>query len=78
MGKNIKGKLDRTQNSNTPWLVTTIKRLIIKPVKRLGPPVFSFKQTQEVAQTNIQILAAFNGNLEASIEAKTGIPLDYG
>ena len=31
--KILKGKLDRTQNSNATWIVTTINILIIKPVK---------------------------------------------
>ena len=44
MAKIIKGKLDQTHNSNVTWLVTAIKRLIIKPVKKIGPPVFSFKK----------------------------------
>ena len=52
MGKIIKSKLDQKQNSNATWLVTRIKRLIIKPVKKLGKPVFSFKHTQEAAQKN--------------------------
>ena len=41
-------------------------------------PVFFFKQTQEAARNNSQILAAFNGNLGAAIEAQKVIPLDYG
>ena len=49
-----------------------------KTSQKTQKPVVSFRRTHEDAQTNIQILAAFNGNLEASIEAKTGIPLDYG
>ena len=77
MAKIIKSKLDQKQNSNAPWLVKTIKRMIIKPVKKLGKPVFSFKRTQESAQMNSQILASFNGNLGASIEDQTLIPLDY-
>ena len=78
MAKIIKGKLDQTHNTNVTWLVTAIKRLIIKPVKKIGPPVFSFKQTQESSQNNSQILAAFNGNLGAVIYSQKGIPLDYG
>ena len=58
--------------------MTTIKRLIIKPIKKLGPTVFSFKQIQEAATHNIQILDAYNGNLGAEIEAQKGIPLYYG
>ena len=41
----IKIKVDRKQKSNATWMVTTIKRLIIKPVKKLGKPVFAFKRT---------------------------------
>ena len=58
--------------------MTTTKRLIIKPVKKLVKSVFSFKRTQEVAQTNSQILAAFNGNLGTEIESQIGSPIDYG
>ena len=58
--------------------MTTIKRLTIKPVKKLGKPVFSFKRTQEAAQKNIKTLAAFNGNLVAEIEYQKGSPLEYG
>ena len=72
MAKILKGKLDRTQKSNATWLVTTIKRLIIKPVKELGLPVFSFKRTQEAAHQNRKILAAFNGNFCAAMEAQKG------
>ena len=78
MAKIIKGKLDRTQNSKATCLTTTIKILIIKPVNKIGPPIFSFKRTQEAAQNNSQILAAFNVNLRAAIEAQKLIPLDYG
>ena len=78
MVKIIKIKLDRGKKSNATWLVKTIKRLIIKPVKKLVKPVFSFKQTQEAAQMNSQILAALNGNLGAATEAQTVSPLDYG
>ena len=55
-----------------------IKRLIIKPVKKLGTPVLSFKKTQETVIQNSQILAVFNGNLGAEIKTPKGIPLDYG
>ena len=78
MAKFIKCKLYLTQKSNTTWLVTTIKRLIIKPVKKLGKPVFYLKRTHEAAQKNSQILAAFKGNLGSAIEAQKVIPLDYG
>ena len=57
--------------------MTTIKKLIIKPVKKLISPVFSFKWTQEAAQKNSQIIAAFNGKLGAAIESQKGIPLEY-
>ena len=63
MAKINKSKFDRKVNSNVTWLVTTIKRLIVKPFKKIVQPVFYFKQTQEAAQINIQILAAFNGKL---------------
>ena len=46
MANIIKSKLDQTKNSKAIWLVTTIKKLIIKPLNKLRPPVFSFKQTQ--------------------------------
>ena len=78
MEKIIKVELDRTQNSNATWILTTIKRLIIKPFKELGPPVFSFKRTQEAAQNNSQILEIFNRNLGAAIEYQKGSPLEYG
>ena len=58
--------------------MTTIKRLIIKPVNKLKKLVFFFKRTQEDAQNNSQILEAFNGNLGAAIEAQKGSPIDYG
>ena len=78
MAKIIKCKLDRTQKSNSTWLVMTIKRLIIKPVNKFGPPVFSFKLTQEAARQSSQILTAFNVNLVASIESQKGSPMYYG
>ena len=74
----IKSKLYEKKKSNATWLVTTIKILIIKLVKKLEKPVFSFKRTYEAAQINSQILAAFNGTLGASIEAQTGSRLYYG
>ena len=67
MAKILKGKIDWTQHSKTTFLVTIIKRLIIKPVNKFGPPVFSFKQTQEAVRQNSQILAALNRNLGAEI-----------
>ena len=66
MKKIIKSKLDKN-NSNATWLVTTVKRLIIKPVKKLVKTVFSFKRTHKSTQTNSQILAALNENLGAAI-----------
>ena len=78
MAKIIKSKLDRKQKSNTTWLLTIIKILIIKPANKLENPVLSFKRTHEAAKMGSQILAAFNGNLVAEIEAQTGSPLDYG
>ena len=56
----------------------TINKLIIKPVKRLETPVFSFKRTHGTAVQNSQILATFNGNLGAEMEDQKGSPLDYG
>ena len=58
--------------------MTTITRLIIKPVQKLGNPVFSFKRTYEATWNNSQILAAFNGNLGAAIETQKGSPIYYG
>ena len=55
-----------------------INIFIIKPAKKLGPPVLSFKRTQEDAFQNSHILSAFNGNLGAAIEDQRGTPLDYG
>ena len=74
----LKGKLDQTQKSNSIWLVITIKILIIKRVNKLGPPVFSFQQTQEYSRQNSQLLAVFNVNLGAVIEAQNRSPLYYG
>ena len=65
MAKIFKGKLDQTHKSNAIWIVTTIKRIILKTVKEFGLPVLSFKHTQKVARNNNQMLAAFNGNLGA-------------
>ena len=78
MAKIVKSKLGRKNNFNTTWLVTTIKRLVIKSVKKIGKPVFSFKQTQEATKENIQILAALNGNLGSEIDAQNGSLLNYG
>ena len=78
MGKIMKSKLDLTQNSSATWLVTTIKRMIIKLVKKLGKPIFSFKKTQEATRNNSQILATLNGNLGAVIEPQKGSPIEYG
>ena len=77
MERFLHGKLDQTQKSHASWLVTTIKKLIIRPVKDIGQPVFFFKRTQEAAHQNINILDAFNGNLGAEMEYQDGIPLDY-
>ena len=49
MAKTIKSKLDWKQNSNATWILTTIKRLIIKLFKKPGNPFFSFKRTKESA-----------------------------
>ena len=63
----IKGKLDQKQNSHASWLVTTIKIIIRKPVKYLRLAVFSFKLTQETLFQNIDIFAAFDGNLSKAM-----------
>ena len=78
MAKILKVKLDLTQKSSATWLVTTIKKLIIKPVEEFGIPVLSFKLTQEAVLQNSQILSEFNVNLGGAIKAHKGIPLDYG
>ena len=49
-----------------------------KTSQNLGKSVFYLKQTHDAAQTNRQILSAFNGKLGAEIEAQTGSPLDCG
>ena len=76
-GKIIKVNLYRTQKSNSTWLGTTIKRLIIEPFKVFGLPVFYCKWTQGTARQNIQILDALNGSLGAAMESQKGSPLNY-
>ena len=66
----LKGKLDQKQNFQASWLVTTIKKIIRKPVKELGLPVFSFKRTQETVFHDRNILAAFYGNLGATMDVQ--------
>ena len=78
MSEILRSKLDQTQNSNATWIETTIKRPIITPVNKFGPPIFSFKRKQEASCQNRQILTVFSGNLDYAIEAQKGIPLDYG
>ena len=78
MAKFLQGKIDQTQKSNTTWLVTTIYKLIIEPVKELGLPVFSFKITQEAARQNSKIVSAVNGNLGAAMGAQNVISLEHG
>ena len=58
--------------------MTTIEILIIKPVKKFGTPVFSFKRTRESALQNSSILYTFNGYLGEVIESQKGSLLDYG
>ena len=58
--------------------MTAIKRLIIKPVKKLGSPVLSFKRTQEDSRHNRKMLDVFNVSLGAEMESQKGISLDYG
>ena len=58
--------------------MTTIKDIIIKTVKEIGIPVFSFKKTQEAIFQNSNILSSLNGNLSAEMEYQKGIPLEHG
>ena len=77
MAKILKVKLDKKQKSHDSWLVTTIKKLIYRPVKDHKLPIFSSRQTQETDLHNRNILAAFNGNLGETIKYQNGSPIDY-
>ena len=74
----LKGKLNRKQNTNTSWLVKTIRAILKTPIQKLEKPILLFKRTNEAAVRNSKTLAAFNGDLGAAIEAQKGIPLNYG
>ena len=54
---------------NTSWLVTTIKLTLKTPIQKFEKPIFSFRITHEAAVSNNKILAAFRGDLGATIAA---------
>ena len=66
----LKGKLYSQQSTNASWLVTTIKATLKIPIQKFEKPIFSFKRTHEAAVRNRKILAAFKGDLVASIESQ--------
>ena len=73
----LKGKLKNQQMKNTSWLVTTIKAILKTPIQKFKKPIFSFRRKNEAAVSNIKILAAFNGDLGATIVAQQDSPLNY-
>ena len=74
----LNGKINSKNNPNTSWLVTTIKAILKTPIQKLEIPIFSLNRTNKAAFRNRKILAAFNGDLGAAIEAQKDSPLNYG
>ena len=58
--------------------MTTIKSILKTQIKKLENPILSFRITHEAEVRNSKIIAAFSGDLGASIPAQKGIPLNYG
>ena len=58
--------------------MTTIKSILKTPIQKLENPIFSFKRTNEAEVRNSKILAAFNGDLGATIASQNNSPLNYG
>ena len=57
--------------------MTTIKSILKTPIQKLENPIFSFKRTNEAEVRNSKILAAFNGDLGATIASQNNSPLNY-
>ena len=66
----LKGKLNSQQNTNTSWIVTTIKAILKTPIKKFENLIFSFRITHETAIRNRKILASFKGDLVAAIASQ--------
>ena len=73
----LKGKLNSQKLTNASFLVTTIKATPKTPIHIFEKPIISFRRTHEAAVSNIKILAAFNGDLGASIVAQQDSPVNY-
>ena len=74
----LKCKLNSQQSTNASWIVTTIKATLKIPIQKFEKPIFSFKRTHEASVRNIKILAAFKGDLGASILDHKDSPVNYG
>ena len=74
----LKGKLNSQQKINLSWIVTTIKTILKTPIQKSEKPIFSLRRTHEAVVSNSKILAAFKGDLGASIEAQRESPLNHG
>ena len=74
----LKGKLNSQQNTNTSWIVTTIKAILKTPIQKFEKPIFLFRRTHEAVVRNSKILAAFKGYLCVEIAAQKDIPVNYG
>ena len=73
----LKGNLNNQQWTNASWIVTTIKATLKTPIKKLEKLIFLFRITHEPEFRNRKILASFNGDLYASIEAHKDSPVNY-
>ena len=71
-----KGKLDSQQSTNASWLVTTVNATLKTPIQKFENPIFSFRRTHEAAVRNIKILAAFKGDLGATIAVHKDSPVN--
>ena len=73
----LKCNLNSQYKMNKSFLVKTIKAILKTPIQEFEKPIFSFRRTHEAAVRNIKIIAAFNGDLGASIAAQKDRTLNY-
>ena len=63
----LKGNLNRKQKTNTSCLVKKSKEILKTPIQKSDKPILLFNITNEEADGNKKMLAAFNGNLHEAI-----------
>ena len=77
LASTLKVNLNGQQSTNASWIVTTIKVTQKIPIQKFENPIFSFKRTHEAAVRNSKIVAAFKGDLSASIVTHKKSQVNY-